>query len=302
MMPWITGTSMLKSRLMKIEIYHMQEMLCIKYCTLSDLTPESYQETLLKIAQHCMVEHYIIKKYLRGRKKNSQVSMPSVIIKEYQKHQIISLVSSNEERNHTSNNSLLRAFKRLRQAAKEINLRSTGTQHSGRQKHNSKVNTCITFRGDTLIEFKGCAVSAVNGYTLKVTSGEPTELLFSPEYEVVSKDDGVYEFALKKSCGDKEQGSRLNYVPYKRESPSKYGDISKGEVSDYLCVKPLLNGNKRKIITANVDRKRQTESDTKKGAKTSANNRTASSQSIRSRLDEINRIKIQGYFVNKLYE
>jgi len=77
----------------------MQEMLCIKYCTLNDLTPETYQETLLKIAHHCTVEHYIIKKYLRGRKKDSQISMPSVIIKEYQKHQIISLVKNEEDCN-----------------------------------------------------------------------------------------------------------------------------------------------------------------------------------------------------------
>jgi len=149
-------------------------------------------------------------------------------------------------------------------------------------------------RGDTLIEFKGCAISALSGNTLKVTSGEPNELLSSLEYDITNKGDGVYAFNKKKSCIDKEQMNKLNYLQYNKISPTKYGDLNQEEVSDYLCVKPLLNGNRKKLITA--DKRKVPE------VKRIKESRVNSSHSIRHRMEEINRIKVQGCFVNKLYE
>ena len=46
MMPWIQSADGLKGRLIKIEIYHESEMLCIKYCTLDPLNVETYWNVL----------------------------------------------------------------------------------------------------------------------------------------------------------------------------------------------------------------------------------------------------------------
>ncbi len=88
MMPWIESSDSLRGRLIKIEIYHQSEVLCIKYCTLDPLRVDTYWEALMKIAYHCKIEHYIIKKYM-WIKGNVDVCRPSSIIKEYQKHQIV---------------------------------------------------------------------------------------------------------------------------------------------------------------------------------------------------------------------
>jgi len=94
MMPWIKTAEDLKGRLIKIEIYHQHEMLCIKYCTLDPLTLENYYSSLVKIAYHCKIEHYIIKKYTWIKGNDHKIFKPSIIIKEYQKNQIISEIKS----------------------------------------------------------------------------------------------------------------------------------------------------------------------------------------------------------------
>ena len=94
--------------------------------------------------------------------------MPSVIIKEYQKHQIISFV----------NNSGDCIFKNLNIAYYELSKsfirqlrRATGIEAP---MANIIVGKNIVVKGDTLIEFKGCAISAISGNALRITSGEPT--------------------------------------------------------------------------------------------------------------------------------
>ena len=53
----------------------------------------------------------------------------------------------------------------------------------------SEANSC---RGETLIEFKRCAIKAISVNTLKVISGETNELISDIHYSVVTKGANTY--------------------------------------------------------------------------------------------------------------
>ena len=144
--------------------------------------------------------------------------------------------------------------------------------------------------------FKDCIVKAMSGNTIEVIKGEPNNLLSSTTFNISYRGNNIYEFNKKPNTMSRnlmKTRTRKTVMEIKQKDKSTLKEDSKTEdVSQVLNVKPLLN-NKQ----LNFKRKKSI-----KEIKPPLENEFNTEELIKKKFKDIKSIRIQGYFVNKLYE
>lgn len=192
----------------------------------------------------------------------------------------------------------------------------------------------IIVRGETLVEFKGCAIKVINGCTFKVISGDIQDLTEmtarkTQQLTLVCKGDGIYEIRKKNVLTGPNaiQGNVNAIIKFQKdntEEPAQivnanirnqrnrsyvadYRTLEKSELANYLNSKPLLNTNKSYVLAKErAKRKKQNVTVTEIRKNTSNAENRFVSNSTRNRLKSHENVPekliVQGYFVNKIFE
>lgn len=263
-------------------------MVLAKYCTMDSLTPESYWKTLLRIAHYCGTETFVNKQY--SWIKAYSPHTPLAMVKEYQRLQVVAEVKEGDAVYYTFSEKLVKK------------LPFSETVLSRKMED---VN--VSIREETLLMFKDCTVRALSGNTFEVVDGEPNEFLASSAFSISYRGNNTYEFARKSNTlSTRSIRSRIrktvmkcrrdnnfkNQIALKEDNKEEVSEVSEvPDVSLFLNVKALLSKQ------SSLQRKGGN-----KKARRSSESEFRANSFVQRKAKDISSIKIEGYFVNKLYE
>jgi len=263
-LPW---SNLTKDHLIKLEIYCSHNILTTKFYAISSLTPERYKETLNRIAYHYKAECYAINK-LSLIKRKYKVEKPADHINEYIQGNIIEKI---EDGNY---------YKFSRDIINEIR----DLENEDEKTIEIKYLLSVRIRDKTIIEFKGCVVRAIRDNIFKIISGKYTQPLDSKDYTMNVKNGNIYE--INKKLPPNNAGMSLSKFEVQKHNTKNYLKLNMKTINNCLQTKAFFNSERRikQREIRNIFEKPKIE------------------VKRCNRVEDIKRIRIQGMFVNKLYE